>query len=240
MSEPESGPSPAGQGGWSGHARQETAYEADMMDAVREAGPDSEEAAYLRHFLDVTGLAVLMELHRNGLLLGRMRTVARTPLPPPPYDWQQSATGLIYAGVQRSLEPFFAGAVFGEGECRWQPGRASVRDYFVNKCIFTLKDLYLQECKKYYRAEIPCGDLFNEDHDAGRTHFGQVRPEDPEMVSVHGDELRNMRLRMTELQAQIALAKANGWSHKEIGLKFKMTEDAVSSTLWRMRRRFDR
>lgn len=240
MSEPNAGSSPAGQGGWRDHSAQETAHGVDMMAVVREAGPDSDEAVYLGIWLKKNGLAVLSELHRNGRLLGRMRAAAFAPLPPPPYDWQQSAEGLIYTSVLQSLGPFLDSAVFGDEESRWRPDGTSVQDYFVNKCIFTLKDLYIQEYKKCHYDEIPCGDLFDDGQETTRVAFSQVPREDPEMVAVHGDELRHLRADMTEKQARIAVDKSHGWSHKEIGLNLEMTGGAVDKSVSRLRRRFDR
>lgn len=212
-----------------------------MIEQVRAAGPDSQEAAYLRGVLKDDALGTLMALHQAGRLLARIKVAANKPLPAPSDDWRESADGLIYSSVERSLDPFFATAVFGDLAHRWRPDGAPVQTYFVNKCVFTLKDLYFEEHEKRCPNEIPCSDFFDGDHDNSRLLLCQTSTyEDPEMVAVYGDELRNLRPQLNEKQAGIVLAKSTGRSHKEIGPDFDMTDTAVSSTLRRLRRRIGR
>jgi DNA-directed RNA polymerase specialized sigma24 family protein len=238
MSEPEAGSAPAQHGEWDHRVEPGMAHDAEMMERVRAAGPDGVLAQYLRERLLEDACGELMKLHLIKRLLPRVESQACTRLPAPPDDWQDSAEGLIYVSVRQSLDTFVKNAVFGAGPCRWRPdGGASVRTYFVNKALLTFKDLYLEEHRKRGSAEIPYADIAVEEDDTVRVSLYPATSEDPESRAVHLDLIRRMGQKMTEVEARIVLGKSVGKTNEEIGRDLSMSDDAVGSKLYRLRRR---
>jgi DNA-directed RNA polymerase specialized sigma24 family protein len=241
MSEPEAGLSAAQHDEWGRRTEQETvANDVRMMEWVRAAGPDSDEVALLRTNLKSVARGELMKLHVANKLIARVESMLLITLPPPPDDWRHSAEGLVYLSVEQSLDRFFATAVFGDEQRRWRPDGASVRTFFVNKCLLTLKDLYREDHRKRGAYEIPYNDLPGEDDGTARLALYPAPPKDPESQAVLTDLIRRMRNNMTEEDAQIVWEKSAGKTHKEIGRDLSISDDAVGSKLYRLRRRIDR
>jgi RNA polymerase sigma factor (sigma-70 family) len=244
MSEPEAGSSPAEHGKRDHRAEWETALDAEIMNWVRAAGPNSGPADLLRATLLRDGCGDLMRLHQTDSLLPRLKfLLANTPttpstLPPAPSDWRESAGTLIYVSVKQSLKSFFDNAVFGDGPSRWQPdGRASVRTYFANKCLLTLKDVYLMDHKKRGTVEIPHAYIANERDETAGTFLYPISPEDPESRAVLADLIRQIGQEMTELERLIIWKKLSGKTNEEIARDLGMSRKAVADRLYRLRRR---
>lgn len=244
MSDPEAGLSPAEHGKRDHRAGTEMAREAEMMKRVRAAGPNSGAAVLLRRALLRDGCGDLMRLHQSDDLLPRLKFLLRnTPtapntLPPPPDDWRESASGLIYESVQQSLDSFLDNAVFGLGPSRWRPGgRASVRTYFVNKCLLTLKDVYLREHKNRGTDEILCVDVMSENDETAGLYLYTMPPEDPESRAVLQDLIRRIGQEIKEVERQIIWKTLTGMTVEEIARELGLSRRAVINKLYRLRLR---
>jgi hypothetical protein len=241
MSEPEGGSSPTEHD----KRLRRAAHEAEMMKRVRAAGPNSTAACLLRKALLRDACGELMKLHRTNRLLPRVKALLRktlmTPnkmLPPPPDDWQESAEAVIYISVKQSLDSFFENAIFGGGSCRWrQDGGASVQTYFVNKCLLTLKDVYLREHKIRCPDETLSANIAEEEDETTGSPLYPTPPEDPQSRAVLMDLIRRIGQEMTELELRIVWERFSGKSNEEIGRDLGMSADAVASRLYRLRLR---
>jgi hypothetical protein len=239
MSEPEAGSFTAQHDERNRRAEQETKADIMIMERVRAAGPDSDEAALLREKLKSVARGELMKLHKANRLFARVKSLVYIKLPPPPDDWRDSAEGLIYVSVERSLNRFFATAVFGAEKKRWRPDGLPLVAYFVNKCLFTFKDLYRVEHRQRGSAEILYTD-FPGDEDETARFLHSTAPEDPESRAVDTDLLRRMSPKMSKEDAQIVWEKSTGKNHKEIGQDLSISDQAVNCRLYRLRRRVER
>lgn len=238
MSEPEAGSFAAQHDELDRRAEQQTMADIKIMECVRAAGPNSDEVALLRRTLKSSARGELMKLHKSNRLFARVKSLVGITLPPQPDDWRDSAEGLIYVSVERSLGRFFATAVFGAEKKQWRPGGLSLHAYFVNKCLFTFKDLYRVEHRKRGSAEILYTDLPGEDDQTARV-LHSTAPDDPELRAVHTDLLRRISEKMSEEDAKIALKKSIGKTHKEIGQDLSISDQAVGCRLYRLRRRVE-
>jgi hypothetical protein len=237
MTSPEGGPSPTGHSSGRG-ADQVRLSDIELIERVRAAGPESDEAKSLADVLLEQGLDVLRKLNGAKKLISEAQGKVPSTMPPPPRNWSSVADSLIYLAVKIAVKRFMQ-ALFNNSKSSWRPnGEASLRTYFVNGCLMSFTEVYRKDHAESNSDEILCADVHEEmgsDREDRRTR--RRATDDPESRAVDADSLRRVASQLSDQEKKFVVARAEGSTCAEIGDANGMTGDAVSSKLGRMRNR---
>lgn len=206
-----------------------------IVDEVRRAGKESEQARILQTDLNEFGFGKLSTLdERRGLfrVLRKRGTEVRYP---PPSAYRFESKGLIYEAVYVEASPkFMREAIFGN---KWAPDRgASLRDFYFGQCLFSFVKVYRAYCREeLHDYETSIEVLADSDGMPRQRLYNRVGQDPADIIAMRDEAQRS--LPDDEAIRLMFYRTANGKSQAEIADELGMTKEAVSSAMRRHRKR---
>ncbi|WP_433034190.1 hypothetical protein [Actinomycetospora sp. CA-053990] len=205
-----------------------TSADIRIVELVRDAGPSSIESRELETALRDFGTGAMMNLLRRGALFMEVTKQTGIRLVPPPAGYVEDLARLIVLTALVAGQQFMESAIFGGA---WSPSAgASLRTYFVRRCLYTFVDEYKAFLREERSQAIPTDDV-----ELAESLRSSRASDDPESVAVNRDTVSDLLATTPPDVVQMLLLTAYGYKQSEIAARLGITSEAVSSALRRFR-----